>query len=154
MEILSIVGAHANESLEEIFSRKMQDVKKYGMTFWLYKSWGCKPAQCENAKKVIFLESSSKGRGARPTTVAENAREYSLDNKTWDKIPYNLQVTGQLPAYAFILKDLQIVDETYDIGSAKFMLGKSTVIKDDSAKSGVCRKVMAIGAIKNVVYVR
>ena len=36
--IISVIGPHAGEPLNQIFSRKMTDVKKAGKTFWVISS--------------------------------------------------------------------------------------------------------------------
>jgi hypothetical protein len=36
--IISIVGSHANEGVEDIFTRKRADIREVGHTIWLYHS--------------------------------------------------------------------------------------------------------------------
>ena len=56
--VISIMGPHAGESEDEIFQRKIDDISKIGLTFWLIRSHQAKPNMvqeiCQSAKKEIW----------------------------------------------------------------------------------------------------
>ena len=43
--IISVIGPHAGESLNAIFSRKISDIKKCGFTYWICKSRAISPTR-------------------------------------------------------------------------------------------------------------
>ena len=70
--VLSVMGDHAGEDADAIFTRKKNDITRTGKTFWLMRSPKARPAQVQGICKTIpaytiFVESATKG-GARPTT--------------------------------------------------------------------------------------
>ena len=99
--IISVMGDHAGEGVDEIFERKYSDIKRTGKTFWLLKSPKARPVQVHKLctpppTYTIFVEPSSKG-GARPTTRDDAVREYSEDGKIWHRLPEGISpVTGKL----------------------------------------------------------
>jgi hypothetical protein len=106
--VLSIIGWHAGESVENIVERKRDDIKKAARAIWLYRSWKApipmtpqfgsafpKPA-------VVFLKGS-----AFPTGTALQAREMSEDRKRWDRLPNGIgKVTGKLPGGGLVIGEL------------------------------------------------
>lgn len=106
--VLSVMGDHAGESVDEIFKRKIADIERVGKTFWLIRSPKSRPAQVRdicNASPsyTIFVEPATKG-GARPTTEEDTASEYSDDLLLWHRLPVGLSpVTGKLDAGASAL---------------------------------------------------
>jgi hypothetical protein len=76
--VLSIVGWHAGESVEDIVERKRDDVKKSGRTIWLYHSQLATIPMVQQFGRafpkaaVIFLKGS-----AYPTSSDLAAREMS-----------------------------------------------------------------------------
>jgi hypothetical protein len=70
--VISVMGAHAGEGVDTIFSRKIVDCEAFGRTFWVAKSAKARPEQVQalcasGPGYVIFVEPASLG-GARPTT--------------------------------------------------------------------------------------
>ena len=99
--IISVVGDHAGESANKFFSRKMDDISRTGITYWLMNSRLIKPEHvCNLCSKedvyAIFIDAASAG-GARPTTPAIPARQYSINVVLWKNLPGNLSpVSGKL----------------------------------------------------------
>ncbi len=174
--IISVIGTHANESEEDIFRRKIIDIKDIGLTFWLQRSRKATPKMVQmissaaeskgNPCYCLFIEPAVKG-GAVPTKKSYKAKDYSKDGKNWINIPDGLSpVTGKMDdnAYALVLNKLEMVNGTIDLwGYAdfyhqdiplKFILGASTVcalksdkeLKKDGMKSRY-RRVIAIGEL-------
>jgi hypothetical protein len=79
--VLSIVGWHAGESVEDIIERKRTDIGRAGRTVWLYQSWKASIPTIQQFGRafpnpaVIFLEGS-----AFPTSAASPAREMSVNS--------------------------------------------------------------------------
>lgn len=117
--IISIMGDHAGEGVATIFERKIEDITKCEVTFWLIKSPKAKPdlvqKMCRaNPVYVLFVEPATKG-GARPTVAAKKVTEFSEDGVAWNKLPPGLgHVTGNLNscAYALVFDELQVLDES------------------------------------------
>src|ERR1700736_363656 len=73
--------AHAMESVDDIFRRKMADASAIGQTFWLVTSSKVRPLVVQEICRatggyVVFIESSGV---PRPTVAETAAREYSVD---------------------------------------------------------------------------
>lgn len=143
--VLSVMGDHAGEDADAIFTRKKNDITRTGKTFWLMRSPKARPAQVQEICKTIpaytiFVEPATKG-GARPTTKEGVAKEYSYDGVLWQWLPEGLSpVTGKLDTGATALVfdmmttdvsgtlDLWNYGEFSDIQKPlKFILGCSTV---------------------------
>lgn len=118
--VLSVMGPHAGEDADAIFTRKIADIQKAGMTFWLVRSHKAKPdmvqticsqAACKGtAAFCLFLSPSSQG-GATPTKMASAASEYSADLSTWHALPPCIgPVTGLITknACALVFDNLTI----------------------------------------------
>lgn len=106
--VISVMGAHAGEGVDVIFDRKVADCQMTGQTFWVTKSAKARPGQVQelcgsSAGCAIFVEPATPG-GARPTTRAERATEYSADQLHWLALPPGIgPVTGQLDGAATAL---------------------------------------------------
>jgi len=120
--ILSVMGPHAGETSEQIFSRKRSDIQVTGRTFWVIQSYKANPSKVSNlycrakdeGKEVycIFIEPSVKG-GARPTKISKTAKSFSADKINWESFPENMSpVTGNIGnnSYALVFNELQIVE--------------------------------------------
>jgi hypothetical protein len=165
--ILSVMGAHAGEETDAIFSRKMTDINTAGLTFWVYGSHAARPelAQRANCGYVLFIEPASKN-GARPTTVADVATAFSSNPTNWRPLPSNIgPVTGRFQnsgGYALVLTELSLCTDArvdlwaYGCGEAavKFRLGASTLLvqrRDTSADPARAksrfRRILAVGKL-------
>jgi len=125
--IISVIGSHAGESSEQIFSRKILDIKKTGKTFWVIQSYKANPSKVQSlihkAKTVgknvfcIFISPSTKG-GARPTTKDIKAELFSSDKIHWEKLPSNLSpVTGKISTNSFslVFEELNLIQQDLNI---------------------------------------
>ena len=117
--VVSVMGPHAGESVEEIFERKACDIKKVGWTLWLIRSYKARPdivqRMCSKGDPlyVVFIEPSTPG-GAKPATSAMSVAEYSADRVTWVPVPSALgPVTGKLDgaAHALVMDRLELCRE-------------------------------------------
>jgi hypothetical protein len=151
--VISVMGAHAGEDVDMIFGRKVGDCRTAGQTFWVAKSAKARPPQVQdlcasNAGYVIFVEPATPG-GARPTTQAGRATEYSADRLRWFALPLGIgPVTGQINGGATALvfdrltTDVEGVLDLWRYADAaspdlpvRFKLGLSTIcaIRQDMA---------------------
>jgi hypothetical protein len=163
--ILSIVGWHAGESVEDIIRRKCADVMKTGSTLWVYQSWKARVQEVQKFGSVFlnplvyFLEGK-----AFPAGTEHKAGQMSIDQKDWFDLPKGIgKVTGKLPGGAFVIDSLAAVDdrkidlwdyaEHPSLHSLKFQQGASTVCAVPAQKGQVLgmkdhiRKVMAVGRL-------
>lgn len=166
------MGDHAGEGVDAIFDRKTADIDRTGKTFWLMKSPKARPAQVQEIcgaipAYMIFVEPATKG-GARPTTTADEAMEYSADGKSWHRLPEGITpVTGKLDTRAAALVfDIMTTDVSgkldlwayADFSDAqkplKFILGCSTICavrKDTTLHSARMksryRKIVAVARL-------
>jgi len=114
------MGAHAGEFPKEIFSRKIDDIKKTGKTFWVISSYKANPTIIQKMKKLtyedvycVFIEASTKG-GARPTTQSKQAVQYSEDKQNWNSFSKDLTpVTGNIAknSHAIVFDELKLSNE-------------------------------------------
>lgn len=104
--VFSVMGPHAGESSEVIFTRKIADVQEVGQTFWVVRSHKAKPNMIQALGSTVcgrsgvpicaFLAPSSPG-GAVPTKTAATAIEYSIDRRRWESMPTGITpVTGKM----------------------------------------------------------
>jgi hypothetical protein len=111
--VLSVMGPHAGEDSDEIFARKIADIRNAGKTFWVIRSHKAKPnmiqtigsAARDRATEPLcaFLEPSSPG-GSVPTKTRCAAAEYSADLSKWEKLPPGIgPITGQMTRSACAL---------------------------------------------------
>ncbi len=170
--VISVMGDHAGEGVDTIFSRKIADIDRTGKTFWLMRSPKARPPQvqgiCQTAPAyTIFIAPAAKG-GARPTTTEDSACEYAEDRQVWIPLPQDISpVTGKLDNSAAALVfdmlttevsgmlDLWNYGDLSDIRKpVKFILGCSTICavqKDMTTHPGKMksryRNVVAIARI-------
>ncbi len=82
------MGAHAGESADTIFRRKMVDCELFGRTFWVVKSSKARPEQvrglcASRPGYVIFVEPADAGRGTPNHSGGSPRHEYSPDRINW-----------------------------------------------------------------------
>jgi len=120
--IVSVMGAHAGEESNEIFSRKIEDIERVNRTFWLIKSPKAKPELVQklcypNSAYAVFIEPATKN-GARPATCEQQATSFSENGLTWNPLPKGLgPVTGKLDskAYALVFDQMETIHESTEI---------------------------------------
>jgi len=88
------MGAHANQGIETIFSRKMQDIGKTGTTFWLMRSTkACPPSVAiDDFAAILYRE----GKVACAVNWHHGASAYgvSLDDGVIKEVPYFTERIG------------------------------------------------------------
>lgn len=173
--IISVVGTHANEKIDYIFTRKIQETKKVGKTYWAYRSalanpkavqeFGLRASMEKSVVICLFIEASSPN-AAKPTKGSEKALFISTNKKEWNKIPDDNLITGSShSSFALVLDKINLVNSAYidlwkysqqdNHGKAiRMMLGSSTVCstkhpskKDERKMKSRYRKLLAIGSL-------
>ncbi len=96
--ILSVMGAQAGETVEQIFKRKIGDIQRSPehQTIWYHASSHATPTDVQNlvdlgARHVVFIEPASRAvdfRNEEDRTNPYVCREYSADERNWDDLPY------------------------------------------------------------------
>ena len=153
------MGPHAGEDADAIFSRKMDDIRKVGETYWLVHSYKAKPnmvqhicgiaSQHAEYVKCYFLAPSSKG-GAAPTLHSAPANQFSMDNTNWNPLPLDLSpVTGHITrsACALVFSELKTdATLTLDLWQYSDGLNQEMPIVIRQGGSTICayRKEMAL----------
>jgi hypothetical protein len=113
--VLSVVGSHASEDIEDVLQRKLRNIEIASFTFWAFRSRGVTPTlvQClakKNWAPVLLIAPATLG-GAEPTASTERAHEYSPDGGHWQPLPPQIgHVTGSLRSRgtALVLDQLEI----------------------------------------------
>lgn len=171
--VISVVGTHAGETLDNIFKRKKKEIEKVGHALWLYKSHSAKPDVIQKLAKFgkndlecFFISASSKS-GARPTKEQHISGYFSVNKKRWQLMPKGTLVTGSSKsAFALVLKRIDLINRDIDLWnyssfvdphkSINIRLGDSTLpaIKRSSATSprkmkNHIRRVIAVGKLKS-----
>ncbi len=115
--IISIVGWHAKESVEDIIQRKRDDINKAGRTIWLFHSQKAPIQTVQEFGRahfnaaVLFLRGS-----AFPTGTADQARQMSDDQSHWSHVPDGIgPVTGRLPAGGLVMGELTPIHGEIDL---------------------------------------
>ncbi len=174
--VISIIGQHASESMNDIFLRKITDINTVGLSYWLIKSHQAKPIMvqsiCNMAKSIFqpcpcfFIEAATK-QGAVPTKHSVFAYEYSKDSLHWEPFPKGLSpVTGKIDttSYALVFNQLELVDMTIDLWNYTDFRDKDNPIRIYQGASTLCavkqdlnnplgkiksryRKVVAVGIL-------
>ena len=111
--IISVMGPHAGESSEQIFSRKIKDIERTGNTFWMIQSYKSSPPKVQSLVKkaklerknifCIFISPSKKG-GSKQTKKSIKAKSFSSDKINWKELSPKLSpVTGNISTNSFSL---------------------------------------------------
>ena len=176
---ISVMGPHANETENDIYTKKLNNIKICGKSFWVSRIF--KKYIEESRRKLnretgylILVESKS----ATDTKEAQTATKYSENQKIWEDIDYQLNdVTGYFykngaTAYYFdkielcnkpIKIDLNDYVEAKDyLKAIKFWLGHTNVfakksnIKMHKGMKSHERKIVAVLRLKYpyVVWVK
>ena len=169
---ISVMGPHANESEDEIFDRKANDIKKAGESFGVSKINQSFVDECRSKLNgqigyLILVESSGNGKAAANTKTDERAKQYSEDRINWKDIDNRMSpVTGKLGngTTAYYFDALELCDGQMDLDyysesdnelkAIKFGLGHSNVFakkKDIVMQGGMKsskRKIVAVLRLK------
>lgn len=147
--IVSVIGTHAGESINKIFTRKIKEIKDTGFSFWLHKSYNAKPdlvnrmirVNKDKPVKCYFITSSRGIKGARSTISADVAKEFSNNGKNWDRIPNKIKVTGKIQnAYALVFNSIMFPKSKKDIDLRYYNFFQKPLepIKMRSGASTIC----------------
>lgn len=148
--LISVVGSHAGEGKEEIFSRKKREIQDAGRSFWLIKSHQAKPDDVQSLCKTaanegeevycVFIEPAQEG-GAEPTKHDSVASQFSEDKVYWQEIPEGIKITGNIKnASALVFGNLEVSDKKTEIDLWEYsnFRDKSNPIKFRQGASTVC----------------
>ena len=123
------VGTHAQESLDDIISRKSREIDSLGYAMWGYGGSTCHPSTmvrpfaesfAERGRPIhLVMEKVHSKHFAEPLSAAE----YSEDGRTWNSIPNEISVRGS--RYALVIDGLQSVDFLLPLTSTRVPLGPS-----------------------------
>jgi hypothetical protein len=105
------VGTHAQESLQDIITRKTREIEEAGFAFWGYGGNTCHPEtmvqpfarEYKQRGGVIYLcmHPMESKHFAEPL----RAEEFSVDGTNWQKIHSSINVLGS--SYALAIKNLR-----------------------------------------------
>lgn len=179
---VSVMGPHAQENENDIFTRKSDDIKKAGESLWVSKIDVKFVGECRrrfNSKVgyLILVESSGHGKSAENTKTTDQATQNSEDKIIWKDITKSIsQVTGKLgkSATAYYFDDIELYDKSksidldkyaesnYYLRAIKFRQGHSNVfakksdIKMPEGMKSHERKIVAVLRLKYpyVVWVK
>jgi hypothetical protein len=148
--ILSVMGPHAGEDSETIFSRKINDIISIGRTFWVIQSYKAKPESvqqlCQTALDngqtplCIFLAPSSTN-GAKQTKTSSAASAFSPDQVKWLTLPKGLSpVTGNIKrASALVFDELKMIElQTIDLWQYADFIDPNLPVKTRQGVSTLC----------------
>ena len=175
--VVSVMGPHAGEDSDAIFTRKIADIQNAGRTFWVIRSHKAKPDMIQTIGSAVrnrsceplcaFLAPSAPG-GAVPTKTSSTAAEYSANRSKWHALPACITpVTGQMTpnTYSLVFDQLclqevaavdlwQYADFFNSEQPVKIRQGASTVgvIRGDTSThpdrmKSHLRQVMAVGRL-------
>lgn len=111
------VGMHAGEDFDSIIQRKLEEIRRTGMSFWGYGGPTCHPTRqiqpfakrVVEKKGAIYLCMERINSFADPDIVP--AQMYSVDGIKYEPIPEGINVTGS--RYAIVLDE--IIPEQFEI---------------------------------------
>lgn len=120
------VGRHAGEDLDEILTRKKEELNRAGVIFWGYGGGTMHPidkvqpfvrSRIEHGGQIKLLMQSIVSR--HPDTEAV-AKEFSRDGVNWEPIPEGVVVRGS--RYALVIGeieggDLDVDFDAYQVGA-------------------------------------
>lgn len=175
--IISVLGPHAHETLDDIMLRKIRDIEKLGMCFWVCRSYAITPEIMKtlSLKKVpyiylIFIKTASNGLG-KDTKIVDKALLYKKpEDELWLEIPKEMSpVTGKMPSFGFCIEELKLIKtaEKIDLNefcemddkNIKIHIGKSTLaIKkrdwevDVKFSKSNEREIIGYAKIKPILY--
>lgn len=123
------VGMHAQESLDDILTRKQQEIDRVGFAMWGYGGPTCHPVRAVQpfaeqraaAGQVIRLVMEPVN--SRHAREPERANEYSLDNELWRPMPDDINVLGS--RFALCITNLRETDEELPLDATAVAVGQS-----------------------------
>lgn len=124
------VGTHANESLEDIISRKTKEIDDTGYAMWGYGGNTCHPSSMvqpfarsfsDRGQSIrLVMEPMQSNHFAEPLAAAE----YSVDGLNWQNVPETIHVLGS--RYALTISDLRLEEFELPLNQTRVPVGPST----------------------------
>lgn len=123
------VGTHAQETLDAIIERKLEEIERTGMSFWGYGGNTCHPT---SMVQPFAKELSAQGpihvcmetMVSNHFGVPESAAEYSADGDKWEFVPPEIDVRGS--RYALVIKNLKEDRFSLPLGQTRVPVGPSS----------------------------
>lgn len=118
--IISVIGPHAGEDIDSIFTRKINDIKKCNYTYWICKSRAISPEiitafQAFNNPFelfIIFIKTANNSLG-KDTNISDKA-QYFKEEDQWVSLDQKLSpLTGKMPTNGFKLGEINVVKEKW-----------------------------------------
>lgn len=154
--ILTIIGSHAQEDINTIFNRKIEDIDLYGFTYWTFHSYKLDVNDVHNIKPKYCLFLAPKS-NCKPTLSNSEAKFFSVDKQKWEDISIK-NVTGKMPAKSLVLKSINFIEDLININDfrfndeeIKFRIGASTILVKKDSLNNINknnRKIVAIAELK------
>lgn len=148
------VGQHANEPLDEILERKLQEIKDEGVSFWGYGGSTCHPVNVVQPFARSFEERSGtiylvmEPMNSAHFAASARANEYSIDGIDWKPTPAGIHVTGS--RYAAVISELRREEFELPLAQTRVALGNCMgVAGSDYVKGRVdkaCLEITESGA--------
>jgi hypothetical protein len=123
------IGVHAQEALDAIIQRKLNEIDQVGYAFWGYGGATCHPAtmvqpfaqqQKELGNEIILcMQKMASNHFADPIP----ADQFSIDGVEWRDVPRGIEVRGS--RYALAIKGLEVVDYPIVLAHSRVALGPS-----------------------------
>ena len=123
------VGTHAQESLDDIITRKSREIDSLGYAMWGYGGNTCHPSTmvrpfadsfAQRGRPIhLAMEKVHSKHFAEPLSAAE----YSEDGMSWNVIPDEISVRGS--RYALVIDSLESADLLLPLTSTRVPLGRS-----------------------------
>lgn len=114
-KIFSILGPHAGETVEEVISKKLQDIDRCGYCLWFYfntRLCNLQTSGLDNTEEVLFFNPKTIG-GASDTKVNKVVRGYFDKFDKYISLPIEMSpVTGNINKKSCCFKLTSIVSYT------------------------------------------
>ncbi|HEY1757827.1 MAG TPA: hypothetical protein VGG72_20830 [Bryobacteraceae bacterium] len=123
------VGTHAQETLDDIITRKTKEIEEAGVAFWGYGGNTCHP---QNMVQPFAKDFEERGQtvilcmhpmDSKHFAYPLRADEYSIDGIKWEIIPAAIRVLGS--RYALVIKNLRKDDFDLPLNLTRVALGNS-----------------------------
>lgn len=123
------VGTHAQETLEDIISRKAKEIADTGYAMWGYGGNTCHPRTMvqpfaedmsgRNEPIILCMQAMESKHFAEPL----RANEYSPDGIEWLPVPNTIHVRGS--RFALVIKELRREEHTLPLNQTKVAVGNN-----------------------------
>lgn len=123
------VGVHANEDLESIIARKTKEIEEAGFALWGYGGNTCHPTSmvqpfarkhAELGEKIMLCMQEMNSQHFAEQIRAE---EFSIDGRTWEKVPQEINVLGS--RFALAIKALHKEEFELPLAKTQVAVGNS-----------------------------